>query len=35
MANIAPAYQASRGSALDVDKDFYRRVAQEPVRRLV
>ncbi len=35
MANIAPAYQASRGSALEVDKDFYRLVAQEAGRRLV
>jgi len=35
MANIAAAYQASRGSALDVDKDFYRRVAEAPGRRLV
>lgn len=35
MANIAPAYQASRGSALEVDKEFYRRVAAERGRKLV
>ena len=36
MANIAPAYQASKGSPLDVDKAFYRRIAQElGSRRLI
>ena len=29
MANIAPAYQASKGSPLDVDRAFYQRIAQE------
>jgi uncharacterized protein YcgI (DUF1989 family) len=36
MSNIAPAYQASKGSPLDVDKAFYRRIAQEHgSRRLI
>ena len=36
MPNIAPAYQASKGSPLDVDKAFYRRIAQElGSRRLI
>jgi hypothetical protein len=36
MANIAPAYQASTGSPLDVDRTFYQQIAQEQgARRLV
>ena len=36
MANVAPAYQASKGSPLDVDRAFYQRIAQEQgARRLV
>ena len=36
MPNIAPAYQASKGSALAVDKALYRRIAQElGSRRLI
>ena len=27
MANVAPAYQAAKGSALDVDRAFYQRIA--------
>jgi uncharacterized protein YcgI (DUF1989 family) len=35
MPNIAPAYQASKGSPLDVDRPFYQRIAQEQgARRL-
>ena len=29
MPNIAPAYQASKGSPLDVDRAFYQRIADE------
>ena len=29
MPNIAPAYQASKGSPLDVDRAFYQRIVQE------
>ena len=36
MPNIAPAYQASKGSPLDVDRAFYQRIAQEQgARRLI
>ena len=36
MANIAPAYQASKGSPLDVDRAFYQRIArQHDARRLI
>jgi uncharacterized protein YcgI (DUF1989 family) len=36
MANAAPAYQAGHGSALDVDRTFYGRIAQEhDARRLI
>ena len=36
MANVAPAYQASKGSKLDVDQAFYQRIAAEQgSRRLV
>src|SRR5579863_6114229 len=36
MPNIAPAYQASKGSPLEVDRPFYQRIAQEQdARRLV
>jgi uncharacterized protein YcgI (DUF1989 family) len=34
MKDHAPAYQSSAGSALDVDKAFYRRVAEAPGRTL-
>lgn len=29
MLNYPAAYQSTKGSALDVDKDFYRRIATE------
>ncbi len=29
MANVAAAYQASKGSPLDVDRAFYQRIAHE------
>ena len=29
MTNVAPAYQASRGSPLDVDRAFYQRIARQ------
>lgn len=29
MLNYPVAYQSTKGSALDVDKDFYRRIATE------
>jgi uncharacterized protein len=29
MRNFPPAYQAAKGSALDVDKSFYQRIAEE------
>jgi uncharacterized protein YcgI (DUF1989 family) len=29
MPNIAPGYQASKGSPLDVDRAFYQRIVQE------
>jgi uncharacterized protein YcgI (DUF1989 family) len=29
MRNFPPAYQVAKGSALDVDKSFYRRIAEE------
>ena len=29
MANVAPAYQAAKGSPLDVDRAFYQRIADE------
>src|SRR6478672_6529207 len=36
MANAAPAYQAGKGSPLDVDRTFYGRIAQEQgARRLI
>ena len=36
MPNIAPAYQASKGSPLDVDRAFYQRIVQEQgARKLV
>jgi uncharacterized protein len=36
MANVAPAYQAAKGSALDVNCAFYQRIADEQgSRRLV
>jgi uncharacterized protein YcgI (DUF1989 family) len=35
MLNFPAAYQASQGSALEVDRGFYRRVADEPGRELV
>lgn len=36
MANVAPAYQAAKGSALDVDRAFYQRIADEQgARRLI
>ena len=36
MANVAPAYQAAKGSPLDVDRAFYQRIADEQgSRRLI
>ena len=36
MANVAPAYQAGKGSPLDVDRAFYQRIADEQgARRLI
>ena len=36
MANVAPAYQAAKGSPLDVDRAFYQRIADElGSRRLI
>ena len=29
MAKIAPAYQATKGSPLEVDREFYQRIAHE------
>ncbi|MEQ8859161.1 MAG: DUF1989 domain-containing protein [Pseudomonadales bacterium] len=33
MANVPPAYQASRAGALDIDRDFYARIAESTDRR--
>jgi uncharacterized protein YcgI (DUF1989 family) len=35
MKDFPAAYQANAGSALDVNKDFYKRIADAPGRRLV
>ncbi|MFA5119722.1 urea carboxylase-associated family protein [Zavarzinia sp.] len=35
MRNFPAAYQAGKGSALAVDRDFYRRVAEAPGREMV
>lgn len=35
MANVPPAYQATRAGALDVDRRFYRRIAESDARQAV